>query len=89
MQHLMLCSYVHKHAQSFQILTQMFVSFLCRPPQQNSPKWLYKLRGRNSGQLPAKTGSNYYLAGLVDAKISEKIRIKTINFCKMIVDCFI
>ena len=81
MQHLMLCSYVHKHAQSFQILTQMFVSFLCRPPQQ--------LRGRNSGQLPAKTGSNYYLAGLVDAKISEKIRIKTINFCKMIVDCFI
>ena len=45
-------------------------------------------RGRNGGRLPPKTGSNYHLADSVDVKMLEKSRIKTINFWKMIVNCF-
>ena len=46
-------------------------------------------RGQNSSRLLAKTDSNYHLADSVEVKMSEKTGIRAINFCKMIVDCFI
>ena len=63
------------------------------PPPPTTPfltkKYQAVRRGRNSGRLLAKSGSNYHLADSVNFKISEKSQIKTINFCKMIADCFI
>ena len=39
-------------------------------------------RGRKSGRLPDKAGSNYHLANSVDVKILEKSRIKKLIFVK-------
>ena len=67
--------------------TYQFLSKNPPPPIFNT-KYRAVYRGQNSSRLLAKTGSNYYLANSVEVKMSEKNLIRTINFCKMIVDCF-
>ena len=42
-------------------------------------------RDRNSGWLPAKTGSTYHLASSVDVKMQKKSRLQIVYLCKMIV----
>lgn len=41
--------------------------------------------GQNSGQLPAKAGSTYYLIGPAQIKMSTTNQLKIILSCKMII----